>query len=173
MAYPIIVYYHIPLPSHLLSIIDPVLPYTLALTCIAPIFFGRKFAIAEPKSECKCEKCLSTPQYTILDNPHLGWDFNRYILPGELDFVYNLYSPFFNLDSSVRFPKFYILGSHVDPALDNIVVLAKELLRKERDVKVDIVGELGHAFLNLCWLNDKTKEAQNLFCKQIGEMLKR
>ncbi|XP_005093044.1 hormone-sensitive lipase [Aplysia californica] len=68
-------------------------------------------------------------------------------------------------------PRVCIVGCHLDPLLDDSIMFARRLRQCDVPVDLYLVDDLPHGFLNFALLSSEAKQASDLCCRKISEML--
>ncbi|XP_013394169.1 hormone-sensitive lipase-like [Lingula anatina] len=80
-------------------------------------------------------------------------------------------SPLLATDHMLRkLPPVFLVSSHLDPVVDDSVSLAKRLKAINRPVKLDILDDLPHGFLNFVMISKEAKQGADLCIARIREV---
>ncbi|KAF1744142.1 hypothetical protein MXB_621, partial [Myxobolus squamalis] len=70
-----------------------------------------------------------------------------------------------------KFPSVRLLLADMDPLLDDGIEFAKKLLANNVDVKLDVVSDLPHGFLQLCSVTPESQVASEIVVSRLNEIL--
>lgn len=153
MAYTPVWVEFIPSPSRILCLSDPVLPFGFLMRCL------KTYAVQSNQKPIPVKQ-LSHEGKSLLD-----------------EFVFEvprnpLLSPYLAPDKDLaRMPPIKILSLELDPCLDDSIMFGKKLRSLGVPVKVDVVPDLTHGFLNLIGVCKEASHAANLCVQRIKELV--